>query len=90
MFEATDLSELPTMTRGMLQHRNSTFVLFSCSKIVRAENRDSVANSGVIAFSAGIVSHPVRDAPSHFHAYLRGLGLLPGSSPSLDKILGGK
>ena len=55
-----------------------------------AENRDSVANSGVIAFSAGIVAHPVRDDPSYFHAYLRGIGLLHGSSPSLDKILRGK
>ena len=63
-----------------------------CSRVRRScgRKRDSVANSGVIAFSAGIVSRPVRDAPSHFHAYLRGLGLLPGSSPSLDKILGGK
>ena len=63
-----------------------------CSRVRKlcGRKRDSVANSGVIAFSAGIVSRPVREAPSHFHAYLRGLGLLPGSSPSLDKILGGK
>ena len=63
-----------------------------CSRVQKlcGRKRDSVANSGVIAFSAGIVSRPVREAPSHFHACLRGLGLLPGSSPSLDKILGGK
>ena len=63
-----------------------------CSRVRKlcGRKRDSVANSGVIAFSAGIVSRPVRDALSHLHAYLRGIGLLPGSSPSLDKILGGK
>ena len=63
-----------------------------CSRVRKlcGRKRDSVANSGVIAFSAGIVSRPVRDALSHLHAFLRGIGLLPGSSPSLDKILGGK
>lgn len=35
VFEATDFSELPTTTRGTLHHRSSTYVLFSCPKIVR-------------------------------------------------------
>ena len=35
VFEATDFSELPTTTRGTLHHCSSTYVLFSCPKIVR-------------------------------------------------------
>ena len=35
VFEATNFSELPTTTRGTLHHRSSTYVLFSCPKIVR-------------------------------------------------------
>ena len=87
VFEAPGVCVLLMTIRGALDG-GSTFVLFSSPKI-GGRNHDSVATFECDVFSAGIIS-PLHDAPFLVHTCLRGFGLLLGSSPSLDKMLGGK
>ena len=88
MFEAPGVCPADDNSRRAGWRQHICFVLVPEDRA--AGTHDSVASFECDVSSAAIISHPLHDAPFLVHTCLRGFGLLPGSSPSLDKLLGGK